>query len=193
MVQTAVVLQRYHGQLGCLGICRGKHGVGRKAGGGLAHCANQWCRATPNLKRLFHLDCIEKYEGAEARAQAADPKEEWYCWSCGPLKTQLEAAAQQKGKKKQKKEKKEEEEWADNLLCPHCPQEGLERFFGTDKANLNSHLMSVHGMDAHGNKKVVKCRKCGSEWSPYNKRARHEQKCTVLVAVECAAPCAAPV
>ena len=84
-------------------------------------------------------------------------------WAPAALRTQLETVAQQEpqGKKKQKKEKKEVEEWADNLLCPYCPQEGLERFFGTDKANLNSHLMSVHGMDAHGNKKVVKCRKCG--------------------------------
>ena len=78
------------------------------------------------------------------------------------------------------------------MLCPHCPQEGLERFFGTDRANLNSHLRSVHGCDYDGNVKPVPCRKCGADCRGYNRRRTHEGKCTVLVAVECAAPCAAP-
>ena len=59
------MLRPYHGQLGCLSMCRGQFGVGKKAGSGLAHCANQWCRASPNLRRLFHLHCIEKHEGRE--------------------------------------------------------------------------------------------------------------------------------
>mgnify|MGYP004295337443 CR=1 FL=1 len=59
---------------------------------------------------------------------------------------------------------------------PFCPQEGPEKFWGTGRANLNSHLLSVHGTGRDGNKKVVHCKKCGMGCSPYNKRRRHGEK-----------------
>ena len=41
------------------------------------------------------------------------------------------------------------------MLCPFCPQEAPDRFFGTGRANLNSHPLSVHGTDRDGKPKPV--------------------------------------